>query len=1127
MNLRPRLGAGVLFSAVVGALVPALPLGAAPNITQLSLRGVQAGNATTLIVEGSGLLPSPEILLPIPIAAQTVKEGATDNRVEFEVVLGEQAPVGIFPLRIANPEGVSNAMGLAVDKLPQLAFATELPARPAALSGVIRGTEILRTSLDGRAGERLVIEVEARRLGSLLNPVVRLYDRRGVQLDWAQGSRRLDGDARLIAVLPSDGRYTVEIHDALYRAADPGFFRLKIGDFHFADLAMPLGVKRGAPAAVELAGSDLPAGTQVGVDSLTPAASVPVLVPASTLLSGPAPQVVLSDFNEILESSPGSPVDAPVAVNGRLAAPGEEDRLQINVSPGTLRVDVLAHRAGSPLDAMLTVSAGSGETLGTSDDRPDTVDPGLDVNVPEGVNTVVLTLKDVSGRGGADYLYRVSVRPAGQPTFNLTVPMDRVGIPAEGSALVRVKAQREAYAGPIRLSFAGLPPGVLAQNMEIPAGANEAFVTLTGFSAPRAVLSRLVGESVGTGDVIRRVALATETPVSRTQAWQRPEVALASTLAKPVSVVWIDSDPQAPLPIGYRRPARVRVTRRNTAGPVRITLVTTQEIPKKTIKENNQDKQVDDLDRAIRLESQPVLGPDQTEADLVLQVPADLPNMPYDLAVLAELLSEDQKTVVASAHTPALRLVPIAPLSLALSGEPKVEAKAGGGPTGKLAGTLTRTAGFNLPLTVTLAGLPAELPPPAVRISGEQNDFALDVAFPFGTAEGDLKDVKLVIRPEGLAQSIVELPVAVKVVAGEPPPPPGPLVRLFEDESYFAALLHEGGGKVQIEAADRYSGDGALKVTPDQRFRSKMPNWGYKIAESPTEGQFRYLRFAWRKSGGASIMLQLNANGAFGPVAGQTGPAFRYTAGPTKDPLGASSLAVDANLPGDWVVVTRDLFADFGEFFLDGMAFTPVDGNYALYDHIYLARTPNDFAGCPMPVPPEQPVAIFEDEQTFVDNLTQGGGTVALEPGDRYSGQSSVRVTPDQRFNPMLPGLGLRVRENPGIGEIRFIRFAWKKQGGTSVCLQLNHDGLWGPSEGNPGKFRYDAGSGGESYGAALRTGDTLPAEWQVITRDLFADFGEFTLTGIALSPQDGDFALFDHVYVARSTRDFELVKPE
>ena len=106
------------------------------------------------------------------------------------------------------------------------------------------------------------------------------------------------------------------------------------------------------------------------------------------------------------------------------------------------------------------------------------------------------------------------------------------------------------------------------------------------------------------------------------------------------------------------------------------------------------------------------------------------------------------------------------------------------------------------------------------------------------------------------------------------------------------------------------------------------------------------------------------------------------------------------------------------------------------------------------------------------------------------------------------------------------MRFAWKKQGGQTICLQLNHDGQWGPIGANPAKFRYHAGPGGECFGASVTLDDKLPGGFTVVTRDLFADFGEFTLTGIALSPMDGEFALFDHIYLGMTAEDFELVKP-
>jgi hypothetical protein len=237
-------------------------------------------------------------------------------------------------------------------------------------------------------------------------------------------------------------------------------------------------------------------------------------------------------------------------------------------------------------------------------------------------------------------------------------------------------------------------------------------------------------------------------------------------------------------------------------------------------------------------------------------------------------------------------------------------------------------------------------------------------------------------------------------------------------------------------------------------------------------------------------------------------------------------LKVNEQVPAEWTVVTRDLYADFGAFQLDGLAFSPMAGELGLFDHVYLARSEADLANCPTPVPAEQPLALFEDQPEFAEELNEGGGTATIVSDEKYAGTASIKITPDQRYRTTHPRLGVRIRQNPGPGEYRYLRFAWRKQGGTTICLQLNHDGAWGPVAGNPAKFRYDAGAGPETYGAALRVDPNLPAGWTLVTRDLFADFGEFTFTGIALSPADGEFALFDHLYLGRTPRDFELAAP-
>ena len=52
--------------------------------------------------------------------------------------------------------------------------------------------------------------------------------------------------------------------------------------------------------------------------------------------------------------------------------------------------------------------------------------------------------------------------------------------------------------------------------------------------------------------------------------------------------------------------------------------------------------------------------------------------------------------------------------------------------------------------------------------------------------------------------------------------------------------------------------------------------------------------------------------------------------------------------PDQWVLVVRDLYQDFGgNADLSSLTLRCPDGDYALFDHIYLARTPQDFERCP------------------------------------------------------------------------------------------------------------------------------------------------------------------------------------
>ena len=173
-----------------------------------------------------------------------------------------------------------------------------------------------------------------------------------------------------------------------------------------------------------------------------------------------------------------------------------------------------------------------------------------------------------------------------------------------------------------------------------------------------------------------------------------------------------------------------------------------------------------------------------------------------------------------------------------------------------------------------------------------------------------------------------------------PPHPSGAaVVELLEDDAgRLARALNPGPDQESLARAgawggDCFSGATSLKVAGYQRFRETLAGWTYPVVEKPRAGEYRYLRFAWKRPEGQGVMLQLCAGGL---------DWARYFAG--GNTVGFyPAVQVSPQVPRDWQVVTRDLYADFGgvPFTLTGMAFVSMDG-VALFDHVYLGRTVAD-----------------------------------------------------------------------------------------------------------------------------------------------------------------------------------------
>jgi hypothetical protein len=164
-----------------------------------------------------------------------------------------------------------------------------------------------------------------------------------------------------------------------------------------------------------------------------------------------------------------------------------------------------------------------------------------------------------------------------------------------------------------------------------------------------------------------------------------------------------------------------------------------------------------------------------------------------------------------------------------------------------------------------------------------------------------------------------------------------------------------------------------------------------------------------------------------------------------------------------------------------------------------------------------QTVVLDENVDDVLAIIANGEGTPE-KVADAYSGSEALFVGSTggdgQRYNDHFPDYGFNVVESPsGANEIRYITFAWKKDGGDGFQLQIHGEpDTWG--------HRYHAGANVKDWNPSIQASDTVPTTWTSVTRDLFDDWGAFTLTGFAFSAWDGVGGYWDQVVLHQSMDD-------
>ena len=488
------------------------PEGATPEpiLSRVFPPGAVVGGVETWVVRGRNLARVESLVVEGGGVASRVVERA-EGLLRVVVTPKPGTPPGYRRVRLEGPDGVSNPRLIRIDQVRQVVEVEpndrpENAARLAtetACAGVLENRDVDCFRFTARPGQVLTVEVEARRLGSPIDPVLSILTDSGRALAQALPSPNLDGDCRLAFSVPGAGDYLVRLHDRLYQGSDRSIYRLRITAQPFATGLFPLGGTPGATVRVAASGGTLPEALEQSVALGNEPGSVLAIPPFEGGVLAPG-RLIVGDTGARERNEPNSEPNMPAVMtlgevmNGRLDAPGEVDRYRLSVRGGeAVRLWVEAARAGSTLDGVLTVRDEAGKLLGESDDRaspfasrrvalglpPHDSDPALTL-IPERAGTWSIELTDRFDRGGPGFSYRLQVgavsprlaievvasadEPAGDSgRFGRLAP-SALNLRPGAWASIPFSVAAEGRTGPITVRVEGLPEGVRADPVVVP-----------------------------------------------------------------------------------------------------------------------------------------------------------------------------------------------------------------------------------------------------------------------------------------------------------------------------------------------------------------------------------------------------------------------------------------------------------------------------------------------------------------------------------------------------------------------------------------------------------------------------------------------------------------------------------
>ena len=179
--------------------------------------------------------------------------GTQPASVSYRLTIPADAPLGVAGIRVATGQGISNVRLVLVDDLPSRRQIgnnkTPATAQPLTLPIAVDGACDAESSdfykITVAAGQRMSVEVFARRLGSPLDPMIRLLSADGRELAYSDDEPSTGADSRFSHTFAAAGDYFWRFATFAFREVAAIAIDCESGDFPLPSVPYPLAVQKG------------------------------------------------------------------------------------------------------------------------------------------------------------------------------------------------------------------------------------------------------------------------------------------------------------------------------------------------------------------------------------------------------------------------------------------------------------------------------------------------------------------------------------------------------------------------------------------------------------------------------------------------------------------------------------------------------------------------------------------------------------------------------------------------------------------------------------------------------------------------------------------------------------------